>query len=74
MEQTCTDVPVKRTDVKWDIAGRINKCGYDMMTSLEMAYDMLEEFQKSKEKTMTRGIMDGHGKCLDVIVIERKHQ
>jgi hypothetical protein len=57
--------------VKWDIAERINKCGYDMMTSLEMAHELIEEFNQSGEKTMRRGVMNGYGKCLDVIVLQR---
>ena len=58
--------------IKWDIAERINKCGYDMMTALEMATNLLEEFKKSKEKVFRRGIMGQFGKCLDVIEIQRK--
>jgi len=58
--------------VKWDIAERINKCGYDMMTSIEMAHELIEEFNQSGEETMRRGVMNGYGKCLDVIVLQRK--
>ena len=61
------------SDIKWDIAERINKCGYDMMTSLEEASKLLKEFRESGKKRMQCGIMSAHGKCLDVIELRKNH-
>ena len=59
------------SDIKWDIAEKINKCGYDMMTSLDMAYELIEEFLASGQQEATYGIMVGK-KCKEVIAIARK--
>lgn len=59
-------------DLKWDIAERINKCGYDMVTALEMAQKLIDEFKASGKTEASYGIMNGAGKCSDVIVMKRK--
>jgi aerobic-type carbon monoxide dehydrogenase small subunit (CoxS/CutS family) len=59
------------SDIKWDIAERINKCGYDMFTALEMAHNLIQEFKSSGKISAQYGIMGAFGKCADVIEIRK---
>lgn len=58
-------------NLKWDIAERINKHGYDMMTALELAQKLIQEFLASGKQEASYGIMNGAGKCSDVVTIKR---
>ena len=51
--------------VKEDMAERISKCGYGMLTAFEMAHNIFAEFKASGKQRMVYGIRDENGKCLD---------
>lgn len=57
--------------VKWDLAEKINKAGYDMMTALEIADERIKEFLASGKSSVEFGIMVG-SKCVEVVRLERK--
>lgn len=58
--------------VKEQIVEKIRAAGYDMFTACEEASRIIAEFKASGKDRMEFGVMGAHGKCVDVIAIERK--
>ena len=58
--------------VKEEIVEKIRACGYGIFEACEMADKVIGEFLASGKKEDSFGIMGSHGKCLDVIKLQRK--
>lgn len=57
--------------VKWKIAEKLNKAGYDMISALEIADKAIREFLASGKNEQDFGIMAGK-KCVEVVKLKKR--